>query len=398
MINITLPKLKKVINFKNVEEEKMLERAYAYINDLNEEDNIYINTAYVLAKHFGADINTIVSSLIYKKVRQFDLNDNDIICLFNNQVLETVKFLNLFDNELLSHGFNNKLMMIKSITRDVRITIIKLLERLSIMQYIDDEQIEKSNEFIEETLDFYAPIARLIGIYELKNILENLCFRFNPSYNDAKKINNKIREEYNAVIKTIKPIFSSIEVDILSDIKFECNNMSTYDIFLKSLEFEKRIREMNDKEEIESHGFCSIKCLVNTRKQCYEVLYLLHKFKPIMGYCIDYLSGLQGNEYKAIHTYVFINSCLVDFRICTKEMDIVNSYGICSYWDKNLDLQSRLKDNYEFYPYLIDLVKKNDDSSLIKEFQTQILDNQIYQVDNDAVKKRRILKLMKNKL
>lgn len=393
MTNITLPELKKTINFKTLDEEKMFENVYSLINQLDKkEGNIYFYTAYLLSKHFKSDINTIIASLIYRIVKKLNLDDFYLTCLFNEQILKMVKALDEFDDELINHSYNNKLMIIKSITKDVRVTIIKLVERLSVLQYLDDEQIEKSSEFIEETLSFYAQIAKLIGIYELKNVLENLCFRFNPNYNDAKKINNKIYEEYDMVIKKIKPLFSSIEVNMLNDIKFECNSMSNYDIFLKALEFEKRIKEMNNKEKIESAGFCSIKCLVDTREECYEVLYLLHQFKPIIGTFVDYLSGIKENEVRSIYTEVFVGKCLVDFRICTKDMNRVNSYGIVANWGS--DLQQHLKNNYSFYSKLVDLENTLSDDMLVDEFRNQIIRKELYDTDSMGIRKEKTFKIL----
>lgn len=389
MENIILPEMKKVIS-KNIADEKLFESAVYFINHLDqEESSIYIYTSYILSKYFDADINMIVASLIYGIVNKFNLDDTYVKGLFNDDILQMVKILNSFYPNIDINSSHNKVIMIKSVTKDVRVTIIKLIERFIILQYEGDKA---SDVFITDTLNFYAPLAKLLGIYELKNTLENLCFRFNPNYNDAKKINNQIYEEYDMVIRRIKPLFSSINVGMLKDIKFEFNNMSMYDIFLKSLEFEKRVKEMNDRGKIESSGFCSIKCLVNTREECYKALCLLHQFKPVMGTFVDCLSGIKENETRLIYTEVFVDKCLVDFRICTKDMDRVNSYGLAI--NLNGNLQQRLKDNYTFYSKLLELENSLSDNNLVKAFEKYILKEELYNTDSMELRKEKIFKIL----
>lgn len=397
MIHIELSDLEEKLNFNTEEEKNMLNEAY-FINSKCS-NKMYRNvcklTAMDLSEYFHADKNTILTSLIYKGAKQLGLNYNDICQTFNEDVASKVQMLSLFDDDLLSSSENNKIQTIKSIASDVKITIIKLVERLNALRYMNKYLSKisiKSQKFIKDTLNFYIPICQLIGIHELQIELENICFKDNANYDVAEEIKNKVKEKTDEIITFVEPTLSKIGATLVQ------NKRSNYDIFLRSQELKQKVKELNDEKLINLSEFCSVKCLVDTHEGCYIALYLIHQFKPIMGYCMDYLSGLQGNEYKAIHTYVFIGSCLVDFRICTKEMDIVNSYGICSNWNEDGDLNSRLESNYRFYPCLLSLLEKGDDCSLIEEFQTQILDGQIYQTDEDKVKKKKILKIMRGNL
>lgn len=397
MIDIEFSDLEKKLNFNTEEEKNMLNEAY-FINSKCSNKmyrNICKLTAMDLSEYFHADKNTVLASLIYKGAKQLGLDDNKICQTFNEDIASKVQMLNLFNYDLLNSSKNNKIQTIKSIACDVKITIIKLVERLNALRYMNKYLSKisiKSQKFIKDTLNFYIPICQLIGVHELQIELENICFKDNANYEVAGEIKNKVKEKTDEIITFVEPTLSKIGATLVQ------NKRSNYDIFLRSQELKQKVKELNDEKLINLSEFCSVKCLVDTHEECYMALYLIHQFKPIMGYCMDYLSGLQGNEYKAIHTYVFIASCLVDFRICTKEMDIVNSYGICSNWNDNIDFNKRLENNYRFYPCLLSLIENGDDNTLIEEFKTQILDGQIYQTDEDEVKKGKILKIIKSNL
>lgn len=397
MINIELSDLEKKLNFNTEEEKNILNKAY-FINSKCSNKmhrDVCKLTAMDLSENFHADKNTILASLIYKGAKQLGLGYNDISGTFNEDVASKVQMLNLFDNDLMSHSKNNKIQTIKSIAFDVKITIIELVLRLNALRYMNKYLSKisiKSQKFIKDTLNFYIPVCQLIGIHELQIELENICFKDNANYEIAEEIKNKVKEKTDEIIKLVEPDLSKIGATLVQ------NKRSNYDIFLRSQELRKKVKELNDSDTINLSEFCSIKCLVDNHEECYIALCLIHKFKPIMGYCIDYIPGIQGNEYKAIHTYVFIDSCLVDFRICTKNMDIVNSYGICSTWNEDDNLNSRLENNYRFYPCLLSLLEKGDDCSLIEEFQTQILDGQIYKTDEDNIKKKKIKRIMRGNL
>lgn len=396
MMDITLSDLENKLNFNTEEEKEMLKKAFEINSFLPKNyQNIDKLTAIDLAQNYGADNNTILATLIYKQIKNVDINEGYVAKLFNANVESKVKILSTFDYNLQSSGDKNKLNFIKSITKDVKVTIIKLVERLNTLRYINrylGKISLKTQKFINDTLNFYIPVCQLIGVRGLQIELEDICFKTDKNYDIAEEIKDKIKVETDEIIKLIEPTLSEIGASLVQ------NKRSNYDIFLRSKKLQSKVKELNDFKTIDLLDFCSIKCLVDTYEQCYEALYLIHMFNPIMGHCIDYLPGIQGNEYKAIHTYIFFKSCLVDFRICTRNMDIVNSYGVCSNWNDNIDFNKRLEENYEFYNCLESILQNVDDKDLIEAFKKEILDRQIYQTDEDEVKKMKILNRLKGKL
>lgn len=380
MLRTKIQDLERIIVFKNVEEKNLFKNA-VFLYDAIEHSgydmsnfSIPIEVASILYMEFKADVNTIISSLIYKVTSILKMPEQEMLKMFNSDIYNKVIMLSSFDNDLSS--LNNSLLLIKSITSDVKVTIIKLLERLAIFHQMSEMAFLNETNFIEETLNFYVPIAKLLGIYKIKNNLENACFKYTYNYENASKILLKVDKQYALIMKEVNKLVESEckKVGLSKEIfKFEVNKKSVYDIIRKANEIEQKVKSINKRDYINLLGFCSIKCIADNKIDCYKAIYLLHKFRPILGSFNDYINGLQGNEYRAIHTCVFIKNHVVDFRICTKEMETVNYYGIAALWDDDENLQKRLIEKYDFVKTLVELEKKYQDVELVEEFTKQII-------------------------
>lgn len=375
MFVVRISDLKKKLNLK--EEDKKLFDNAVFLYDLSEYGgntlpnvNINLTAASILHSEFHADINTIISALIYRIVQKLNIPDKEVLRLFNEDIRKKVNLLTQFDEDLYSVSSNNHLQMITSLTKDVKVPIIKLIERAISFNFIKKVKNNR-NPYVDDTLDFYVPISKLLGIYIIKNELEDACFKYNNGFAVASNIIKEVNKEYKSIIKYVNALVESEDIGLTCYPEFKINRKSGYDIYRKSDDTKiKKIR----KKDCNLLGFCSVKCLLENKKDCYNMIYLLHKFKQIFGSFNDYIGGSQGNEYHAIHTSVFIDGHLVDFKICTKDMDYVNYYGITSSWEENPNLQDRLIKNYDFYPVLSYLEEKLLGEELINAFIKNIVE------------------------
>lgn len=380
MIITKISDLKNIIELKNETEEKLFDRVVFlyellehYENDISSL-NVNLEAASILSLDFHADFNTVVSTLIYRIIKKLNIPETEVLRLFNEDIKDKVKLLSNFDDDLYSVSDNNHLQIIKSLTRDVKITIIKLIERVTILNHIRKREFSDKKEFVDDTLDFYVPISKLLGIYKIKNKLEDACFKYNNSFDSAQAVIRKVNKEYELIIEVVNELVEKESIGLSKKAEFKINKKSGYDIIRKASEIQEKVKDLKKKDYINLLGFCSIKCLVNSREDCYRILYLLHKFSPILGSFNDYIGGAQGNEYRAIHTSVFIKNHVVDFRICTKDMDYVNYYGITSSWEEDSKLQKRIMEKYDFYPELISLEESVSDEELVDNFIKHILE------------------------
>lgn len=380
MIITNIGDLKNVFDLTNEENKRLYDRA-CFLYELLEhygdnitDINIDLEAASILHLDFHGDINTVIATMIYRIVQKLHIPDTEILRLFNEDIKNEVNLLIEFDENLDSVSNNNHLQMIKSLTRDVRVAVIKLVERSTTFNHMKKREFTNKKEFVNDTLNFYVPISKLLGIYKIKNRLEDACFKYNHNFYAADDIAQKVNKEYDVIIKDINELMESENIGLSNLPEFKVNKKSAYDIFRKSNEIKTKVKTLKKEENINSLGFCSIKCLLDNREDCYRVIYLLHKFGQIFGSFNDYIGGSQGNEYHAIHTSVFIKEHVVDFRICTKEMDHINYYGVTSSWQDDKNLQSRLMKYYDFYPELVFLEENLPDEDLEDIFIKNILE------------------------
>lgn len=367
MMSIKLPELQKKLNFKDVNSKAMLEHAYILNNTINFDCDLYVKTALTLAKEYNAGIDVIVSTLIYKYVKLSGMNYDTVKNLFSEDVAKNVLVLKDFDDSLVLSS-EEKDKFIKSITINVKATIIKLVERLVLLKQISPKV---DSLVIDSINQFDIPVCKALGVYILKNAFEDECAKYYPNYKDMQIVREKIKSESKGAIKIAKNRLKMIRKEnnpkeqlFLNNIDFQVNVRSITEIHDKVIELAEQIKMLKHKANIEKLGFCSIKCLVDSKQDCYMALYFIHQFLYQAGSFVDYLNMNLDNEYHAIHTKVFVKSmstaCLVDVRICTKEMDLINNYGIISNWKIEKNLQSRLYSNYAFYKKLLDIVNEDD--------------------------------------
>ena len=380
MIITNIGDLKDVLDLTN-EENKRLYNNACFLYEILEfsvynipDINIDLEAASILYLDFHADMNTVIATMIYRIVQKLYIGELEVLRLFNEDIKNEVNLLIKFDEKMDSVSSNNHVQMIKSLTRDVRVAVIKLVERFATFNHIKRREFTNKKEFVNDTLNFYVPISKLLGIYKIKNRLENACFKYNHNFNAASDIVKMANDEYDTIIGDINKLMESENIGLSNLPEFKINKKSAYDIFRKANEIKTKVKTLKKEENINLLGFCSVKCLLDNIADCYRVIYLLHKFGQIFGSFNDYIGGSQGNEYHAIHTSVFIKGHVVDFRICTKDMDYVNYYGVTSSWKDDKNLQNRVINNYDFYPELVSLEKSLPDEELEKAFEKNILE------------------------
>lgn len=379
MKNLQLSDVRKAYEVENDKEVELLYWAYLFnhqhnVNDLFEQ-TLAKEISILLSSDFNADINTVVASLIYRTAKRYNYDDNYIADMFNEDVMKKVRILRRYSNQLVSTN-EDKIWMIKSMMLDVKTTIIKLVEKVAILHNIPDD-FENKNELIKDTLGFYVPLSQLLGIYKIKNNLEDLCFRYDENYEETSEIVKKATERYSEIIKYVDDAFAKTEFNFKDDIKFKLNKKSNYDIYLKAKKIRQKVDTFNNDSQFNISGFCSIKCLTKTKAECYAMLAFIHEFGYQFGSFCDYISNFQGDEYQALHTNVFINSNLIDFRICTKEMEAVNTYGVTYDWKNNYDLQSKLEKKYDFCNELVEIIGKYDGKDILSKFKTEIINKRV---------------------
>ncbi|MBN2048882.1 MAG: bifunctional (p)ppGpp synthetase/guanosine-3',5'-bis(diphosphate) 3'-pyrophosphohydrolase [Spirochaetales bacterium] len=219
--------------------------------------------------------------------------------------------------------------MLFAMTKDIRIIIIKLADKLHNMNTLEHLPEQKRKTVAQECLDIYAPLAHRLGISWLKAELEDLALKhLNPSvynyirdYLAAKRIESAhyLKNVQKAIVKAASEDGLSVQVS---------NRMKHfYSIYRKMKHRNKDIAEIYD--------ILGIRILCESQNDCYTLLGLVHRlWPPIEGRFKDYIAMPKANHYQSLHTTVMCyGGKLIEIQIRTMLMHETAEYGVAAHWD-----------------------------------------------------------------
>ncbi len=290
-----------------------------------------VAVAEILAE-LGMDSETVAAGLLHDVIEDTSYTMEEMEKEFGGEVTELVdgvtKLSALKFESKEERQAENLRKMFLAMSKDIRVLIIKLADRLHNLRTINYMTHEKIIEKCQETLDIYAPLAARLGIYSMKMELEDIALKFlepNAYYDLAEQISQRKGERENAINKVVDEISKALdEIGIKNETYGRSKHF--YSIYKKMNYQHKNLDEIFD--------LMAVRIIVDTVRDCYAALGLVHTmWTPIPGRFKDYIAMPKPNMYQSLHTTVISDEGRpFEIQIRTQEMHRIAEYGIAAHW------------------------------------------------------------------
>ena len=315
-----------------------LEKAFAaaekaHAGQLRKSGEEYITHPVAVAQiliDLGMDLPTIMAALLHDTVEDTTYSIEQIKSEFGDEVTSLVDGVTKLDK--LTYGPTAEAetlrKMVVAMSRDIRVLVIKLADRLHNARTWDFIAAETAQRKARETLDIYAPLAHRLGMNAIKWELEDLSFRIlEPK--KFEEIERLVGERSPARDQITTEVISAIDLDLkVEGITAQVSGRQKhfYSVYQKMV---VRGREFND-----IYDLVGIRILVDSVRDCYGVLGSIHaRWSPVPGRFKDYIAMPKFNLYQSLHTTVIgPNGKAVEIQIRTFDMHARAEFGIAAHW------------------------------------------------------------------
>lgn len=366
-----ITELHSVLNtYMSKKEIKIIEKAYklseeAHSGQYRKSGEAYIDhplsVALILA-NLHLDYYCITAAILHDCIEDTHISKDDIVLQFGNKIAHIVEgvtnLTNLKFNSKYQKQSQNLQKLFFAMSKDMRVIIIKLADRLHNMRTISSMSKQKQIEKAIETEEIYAPIAYRLGLNNIKTELENICFKIlHPRTSIVLK--NTIDKEYGNYKKNINLVKTQIKKALLAENIFaeiDGRQKSLYSIYNKM-----KNKSLKFSEILDLYAF---RVIVENAKDCYHVLGILHSlYQPITQGFQDYIAIPKINGYQAIHTILIgPKKTFIELQIKSKEMHFASEYGIAAHWHYKSTKENSETLANNWLGSLIDLQNSSDSS------------------------------------
>jgi GTP pyrophosphokinase len=380
--------IKKFVEYHPKEDISILHHAFeiaekAHEGQVRKNGEPYIqhslNTAFVLTQ-IKADLATVAAGLLHDVPEDTNYSLEEIKNNFGEEIYSLVKGvtkLGTVKYRGIERYRENLKKMFLAMANDIRVIFIKFSDRLHNLKTLDALPAKKQQRIAQETLEIYAPIAGLLGIWALKWQMEDMCFKYlmPKEYKELEyEYEIEKRAERNQFFQKVKLELEKKLLDTNIEYRIEERFKHLYSIYQKMQKKERSFNEIYD--------VFALRIITDSIDNCYKILGIIHTIWPPKNNRFkDYIAVPKPNGYRSLHTTIIgPEGKATEFQIRTEEMDEESNYGIAAHWY----YKSKGKSNYpkeqpEWVKEILDIQKEIKSTDIfVKNIKLDIFRDRIF--------------------
>ena len=382
--------IEKIKSYNSYVDEGVIKNAYNYAAKAHKTQKRHSGDPYIVHPLAVANIlaelkldgPTITTALLHDTIEDTEATYDEVEKIFGNEIAELVdgvtKISKLeMENKNLKAGDNFRKLILAT-SKDIRVLLVKLADRLHNIRTIDSiEKKEKRERIAKETMEIYAPLAERMGIHKVRDELEDKAFAV---------LNEEARNLITNRVQEISPLREKVFSEVLHEIQ---NVLIDNGINAEVTGREKTPfsiwRKVNEKrislEQITD--LIGFRIITKKPEDCYKVLGVFHsKWSAVPGRFKDYISTPKQNRYQSIHTTIIgPKKQRVEIQIRTEEMNAYAERGVAAHWlyKKNEKVNKEKVFEYSWLSDLVELLEAGENPEHYYEYtKLQLYADQVF--------------------
>ena len=365
---------------------ELIDQAVCYAKEQHEGQKRKDGSPYIIhplavaeiVAEMGLDTDAILGALLHDCIEDTPSTHDEIAKRFGPVVAELVegvtKLTRVEYSTLEEQQMENLRKMFMAMSKDIRVVLIKIADRLHNMRTMQYQTPEKQIQKCRETMDVYAPLAHRLGMQKIKWELEDTSLRYLApmEYNEIMSYLQAHKEKDEAFMRTIQDKITQRLTSVGIHNTTYGRIKHVYSIYRKMLAQGKTIDELYD--------IYAFRVIVDTIPDCYNVLGHVHDlFSLVPGRFKDYISTPKPNMYQSLHTTV-IGSQGIPFevQIRTWQMHETAEYGIAAHWKYKQGTGTGTEKDFEWVRRLLESQQDSDAEEFVQSMKIDMFDDEVF--------------------